>query len=218
VRTVVNGRWADELHPQDAGYADVAARFEAVLRQALGLPSLEGFPTGETPSPNSADDSAAAVEDAGAPALESAAGATLEAATRPWRVAGALKRLRQEIDLLAPGRSKASDGSIGDAQHAASTSDHNPWVVADGMGVVTAIDITHDPAQGCDCALLAERLRQARDPRIKYVIWNRRIFSSVRQPWVWRSYSGANPHAHHIHVSVSAQPALFDDALPWGFA
>lgn len=209
-RTVVNGRWADELHPSDAGYADVAVRFESVLRQALGLPWLEGSPASETPSPNSGDDSAVAAEDGGAAGLESA--------TRAWRVAGGLKRLRQEIDLLAPGRSKASDGSIGDARHAVSTSDHNPWVEADGMGVVTAIDITHDPARGCDCALLAERLREARDPRIKYVIWNRRIFSSVRQPWVWRSYTGSNPHAHHVHVSVQSQPELFDDAAPWGFA
>jgi len=36
-RGVVAGRWHDELHPLDAGFADVAAKFRDVLRQA-GVP------------------------------------------------------------------------------------------------------------------------------------------------------------------------------------
>ncbi len=137
------------------------------------------------------------------------------AAVRPWRLAASLQSLRDTVNALAPLRSKASDGSIGDAAHASRGSDHNPWVVVGGKGVVTAIDVTHDPATGCDAERLAESLRTGRDARIKYVIWNRRIFSATVQPWVWRPYTGSNPHNHHVHVSVGSEAAQFDDARPW---
>jgi len=149
---------------------------------------------------------------AGAPR---AARSALESAPRPWRLATSLQRLRENVDALAPLRSKRSDGSIGDAAHASRDSDHNPWVNADGKGVVTAIDITHDPANGCEAARLAESLRVARDPRVKYVIWNRHIFSATVQPWQWRPYGGSNPHEHHMHISVQAEPERFDDTAEW---
>lgn len=115
-----------------------------------------------------------------------------------WRLADALLKLREQVNAAYPKRSKASDGSIGDTAHSARTSDHNP----DAHGVVNAIDITHDPASGCDAGKLAEALRRSRDPRIKYVIFGGRIFSSKVEPWVWRPYSGANRHDKHVHVSV----------------
>ncbi|HKV33547.1 MAG TPA: hypothetical protein VJP89_04485, partial [Pyrinomonadaceae bacterium] len=59
-----------------------------------------------------------------------------------WRVAKSLLRLREQINELAPNRSKASDGTIGDAAHASRKSDHNPWVKDGSIGVVTAMDIT----------------------------------------------------------------------------
>jgi hypothetical protein len=142
----------------------------------------------------------------------------LESAPRPWLLAASLQRLRENVDALAPLRSKRSDGSIGDAAHASRDSDHNPWVEAGGMGVVTAIDITNDPVNACDAARLAESIREARDPRVKYVIWNRRIFSATVQPWQWRPYGGSNPHDHHMHISVQAEPGGFDDAADWRVA
>ena len=120
--------------------------------------------------------------------------------------------------MLAPLRSKRSDGSIGDAAHASRDSDHNPWVEAGGQGIVTAIDITNDPANGCDATRLAESLREARDPRVKYVIWDRRIFCATVQPWVWRPYGGSNPHNQHLHISVQAEPGRFDDSADWRIA
>jgi hypothetical protein len=45
--------------------------------------------------------------------------------------------------------------------------------------VVTALDVTHDPANGVDPGALAETLRTSRDPSIKYIISNRRIAASV---------------------------------------
>lgn len=125
-----------------------------------------------------------------------------------WRVARGLDQLLVQIDELAPGRSRASDGSIGDPTHQARRSDHNP----DAQGVVRARDITHDPRAGADMADLSEALRRGRDPRLKYVIFNGRIFTSAS--WTWQPYDGDNPHDKHMHVSVvPGDPA--DDTAPW---
>jgi hypothetical protein len=64
------------------------------------------------------------------------------------------------------------------------------------------MDITHDPASGADMSLVAESLRASRDPRIKYLIFNKRIFSASNTPWTWRVYTGSNPHTKHLHLSV----------------
>jgi lysozyme family protein len=127
------------------------------------------------------------------------------------RLAKSLASLRDLVNARWPDRSKLSDGWIGDAAHAARPSDHNP----NGAGVVTALDITHDPDRGPDTWKLAELLRINKDPRIKYVISNGRIFSSVVSPWRWRPYTGANKHAHHVHISVSSDPVLYDLASSW---
>src|SRR5262245_48269452 len=102
------------------------------------------------------------------------------------RIAKALDILRSQMNAKYPNRSKVSDGWIGDQANAGRTSDHNP----NSEGVVTALDITHDPAHGLDTWKLADILRNCKDPRIKYVISNGRIFSSAVSPWQWRPYSG----------------------------
>jgi lysozyme family protein len=127
------------------------------------------------------------------------------------RIAKSLAVLRDQVNARWPNRSKVSDGWIGDPAHAARASDHNP----NATGVVTALDITHDPAHGVDAGKIAETLRQHKDPRIKYVISNSRIFSSKVSPWQWRPYTGANAHTKHVHVSVDADPALYDSAATW---
>jgi hypothetical protein len=125
-----------------------------------------------------------------------------------WRLAQSLATLLTQVNVMAPKRNTASDGTIGDLAHASRASDHNP----NARGVVTALDITHDPKRGCDAGVIAEGLRASRNPRIKYVIWNRRIFSSTVSPWRWRSYSGANPHTRHVHISVNDDVS---DDYPW---
>lgn len=127
--------------------------------------------------------------------------------------------LRGQANLLAPRRSKASDGLVGDAAHAATNSDHNPhYVPGVGSNIVTALDLTHDPANGFDSYKFAETLRRNRDRRIKYVISNRRIFSSYasgsRPAWTWGGYSGTDPHTNHVHVSV-LDAAISDTTTPW---
>jgi hypothetical protein len=132
-----------------------------------------------------------------------------------WRVAKSLDVLLTQLNQHAPQRSRLSDGSIGYAAHASRSSDHNPWY---GPGIVTARDFTHDPAGGLDGQWLADTLVRNRDPRVKYVIWNRRMVSSYPTStvaaWVWRPYSGINAHAHHLHVSVLGDPCC-DDVTRW---
>jgi hypothetical protein len=129
-----------------------------------------------------------------------------------WRLARALAMLRIQVNALAPKRSKEWDGSIGDTAHSARKSDHNP----DEQGVVHAIDITHDPAGGCDVDALAETIRASADRRVKYLIRNRRICSSTVAAWQWRPYDGPNPHDHHLHISVTDIGA--DDPRPWNIS
>jgi hypothetical protein len=143
----------------------------------------------------------------------------LEAWPARWRMAEALETLRRQINAMAPDRDRASDGGIGDRAHQNSTSDHNPWVMDGPVGVVTARDFTHSPATGCDAGVLVEVLRASRDPRIKYMIWNRRVCAGTPrggQPaWAWRPYTGKNPHTRHAHVSVMPSKALYDDSRPF---
>lgn len=122
-----------------------------------------------------------------------------------WKLAGSLIRLRDQLDVGAPRRSTASDGTIGDARHQAEkTSDHNPWWIYGGTPYVTAIDITHDPAGGLDTIDLADALWASRDPRIKYVISFGHIMSGQAgpAPWALRTYSGPDMHTNHLHLSV----------------
>jgi Putative peptidoglycan binding domain len=132
-----------------------------------------------------------------------------------WRLAKCLETLRTEVNAKWPNRSKASDGTIGDESHQTRESDHNPWVKDGAIGVVTAMDITHDPAHGLDSEQLAECLRGSKDLRIKYIISNRKIASSENSPWEWRPYTGTNPHNHHVHISVKSDKAHYDMTSSW---
>ena len=138
-----------------------------------------------------------------------------------WRPAESLKTLLTQINSLALNRSKDSDGMIGDAEHQSRDSDHNPWVwdAASKKGIVTALDITNDPTNKCDCSVLAKSLETNKDARIKYVIWNKQIMNSSpidgSNAWAWRPYSGKNPHDKHIHISVKCQQDIFDSTTNW---
>jgi hypothetical protein len=132
-----------------------------------------------------------------------------------WFLAPSLRALFAEVNQIAPRRNKRSDGSVGDTSHQARRSDHNPDRSAGG--VVRAIDVTHDPGGGCDCNQLARKIRERRDPRVAYVIWNRRIMAGQGgpSPWVWRRYNGPNPHDHHLHVSIRHARAAQTNHGPW---
>lgn len=128
-----------------------------------------------------------------------------------WRVAEAIKTLQAEVNQVHPDRPRSADGTIGDARHAATKSDHNP--TDPHPGVVTAWDITT-----ADFTIdLAEKLRlmgKAGDSRVKYVIYRGQIASS-KAGWAWRPYSGFSKHFDHIHLSVADDPAHYDSTAPW---
>lgn len=141
-----------------------------------------------------------------------------------WRVAASLEQLLAEINSMAPGRNKASDGSIGDADHSARESDHNPCTEhSENPGVVCARDFTHDPAHGFDsygfARWLAPRMASGAEDRCKYIISNRQIASaSSSPPWSFRAYDGSNPHTSHVHVSVAHPASLYDDRSTWSWS
>jgi hypothetical protein len=134
-----------------------------------------------------------------------------------WDVAKSLDKLLSQINELAPHRSKASDGSIGDTAHQAGASDHNP---ENKPGLepdeVDARDFTHDPAHGCDIGQIFEAIRLSckagRERRVKYLIFNRR-YCSRNTGWAWWPYTGDSPHDHHGHVSVNDVDD--DNTSPW---
>jgi len=134
-----------------------------------------------------------------------------------WRTAKSLDKLLGQLNALFPNRSKVSDGSVGDTRHQknASKSDHNPWFKdSKGTGIVSARDFTHDPANGLDCNWLCAALLAAKDARIKYIIWNRFIYNR-KTGFAKTAYKGINAHAHHLHLSVVFDPALYDDMTAW---
>lgn len=140
-----------------------------------------------------------------------------------WYLAPPLVDLRNEINSAYPNRAKISDGSVGDTSHAARVSDHNPDRVGANLGEVRAIDVTQwDPGSPLDpnddvAEAVAEYLRKKKDPRIKYVIWRGRMFSSYATSstpaWTWRPYTGPNGHFHHVHVSTNE----YAKGGAWGF-
>lgn len=127
------------------------------------------------------------------------------------RVAKSLIHLRDQINALAPSRDKSSDGTFGDPAHRARKSDHNP----DENGVVCALDITNDPLHGVDSEKLAEHLRSKKDPRLQFVISNKKIANMDIEGGVWRKYTGDNPHNHHCHISVRHNLKLADATKDW---
>lgn len=124
--------------------------------------------------------------------------------------APACKALLAQATARWPGRSRASDGICPSPTHSSQnpTSDHE-------LG--NAVDLTHDPAHGCDAHAWARDLVERRDRRVTYIISNKRIVSSLPvggyAAWTWRNYTGANPHQSHVHVSIKS--ASRGDCSPW---
>ena len=112
--------------------------------------------------------------------------------------------LLRQATAHAPKRKKASDGLLPSAAHLklSPTSDHNTGL---------AVDLTHDPKNGIDCAVIFEKLKE--DPRVKYLIFNKKIWSKQYAKQGNRKYTGSNPHSHHLHVSLNDGSG--NDTSPW---
>lgn len=118
----------------------------------------------------------------------------------PWHLSPSLVALRAEVNRRWPYRDRSSDGSIGDAYHAARTNSHNPVGRKGGpdvgtIGAVHALDIT---ASGIDTTALLNSV--IGDSRVWYVIYNGRIWSRTTG-WAARPQSG-DPHTTHIHINL----------------
>jgi hypothetical protein len=144
-----------------------------------------------------------------------------------WILVPCLVTLRNEFNLLAPGRDRASDGTVGDAAHATSSSDHNPdetgrtpYEDADRRNEVHAIDVDDDLRRsGWDMnrclKIIITRHRRGLDNRLQNVIYDRRIWSRSFG-WQARAYTGSNAHTQHAHFSARYTTAQENDTRPWG--
>jgi hypothetical protein len=115
----------------------------------------------------------------------------------------AISVLRQAT-ALKPKRKKASDGLLPSAAHLkqSPTSDHNTGY---------AVDLTHDPKNGIDCVDIFEKLKS--DKRVKYLIFQGKIWSKEKAEQGNRKYTGSNPHNKHLHISIN--DAYGNDISPW---
>ena len=112
----------------------------------------------------------------------------------------AIAVLRQAT-ALKPKRKKASDGLLPSKAHIKQNpnSDHNSGF---------AVDVTHDPVFGIDCAFAFIKLQA--DPRVKYLIFNGKIWSPEKGN---HDYTGPNKHKHHLHISIKETCGY--DTSPW---
>jgi hypothetical protein len=115
----------------------------------------------------------------------------------------AIAVLRQAT-ALRPKRKKASDGLLPSAAHMkqSPTSDHNTGL---------AVDLTHDPENGIDCVNIFEKLKE--DKRVKYLIFQEKIWSKEKSKLGNRRYTGSNPHNKHLHISIES--TMGTDTSPW---
>jgi len=115
----------------------------------------------------------------------------------------AIAVLRQATALW-PKRKKLSDGLLPSLAHqkASPNSDHNTGL---------AVDLTHDPDNGVDCAVIFEKLKE--DERVKYLIFKGKIWAKDKAKLGNRKYTGSNPHNKHLHISINADSA--NDTSPW---
>lgn len=142
-----------------------------------------------------------------------------------WRLAYSLETLRNELNARWPLRDKSSDGTIGDAAHAGTHSDHNP----NSEGVVCAYDVDTDldgtdDSSDPEMIALVEYLRTNPHPQLKYLIFRGRMFSAYPvygyAPYQWRPYT-KDPHISHPHISVgqgtdgNSAPGTYDSRQPW---
>ena len=115
----------------------------------------------------------------------------------------AIAVLRQAT-AISPSRKKASDGLLPSKAHInqSPNSDHNTGY---------AVDLTHDPKHGIDCFDIFEKLKE--DERVKYLIFQGKIWSKERAKQGNRVYSGSNPHNKHLHISIN--DGMGKDTSPW---
>lgn len=132
-----------------------------------------------------------------------------------WIVTADLNDLLSEVNACGPNRDKRSDGSIGNEEHQARKSDHNPddtpgsltpHTDADSIAEVHARDFdasgpwlgTITAAKIVDALVTKMRALGTRAP-LAYVIYNRRIYEYPH--FANNPYTRDNPHTGIFHCS-----------------
>lgn len=123
-----------------------------------------------------------------------------------WYPVTGITTLKNQIDKRWSQRDKRTDGIIGDADHAARTSDHNP----DSKGAVHALDIDkdfrgskYDVDWFADQLIAYARTKKPGSQRLKNVVFEDRVASGTYPAHYWTWRNGDYGHSDHIHVSFT---------------
>lgn len=122
-----------------------------------------------------------------------------------------------EVNSAYPRRDHTSDGSIGDAAHQATSSDHNPGGPASpSPGRVDAVDIDEDLTKPNDKASMY-RIIDAfeKHPSAEYWIYEGQIAERT-EGWDRNLYRGSNPHTHHAHFNFRETKKAHNSTQPFG--
>lgn len=148
-----------------------------------------------------------------------------------WAVVPNLQELLEQMNARFPLRDKSSDGSIGDTSHAARSSSHNPDETgnpehrdADAKDEVRARDFDADLRDPAGVTMervvqhVVEMARAGRLPYLRYVIFNKRIWTKSNG-FKTQVYTGSNTHEKHAHFNSDFTEAA-DNArgVNWGLS
>lgn len=128
---------------------------------------------------------------------------------RAWHLAYSLVLFRAWIHARYPkhvGANRADDGSVGDLEHAARTSDHNPNIRQSVNAIDEDDDGLHMPS-----VLAAAMVHTS----TAYAIWEGFIFKA-RTLFKGEVYTGTNPHGKHGHISIWQTVKAENSKTPWG--
>lgn len=125
-----------------------------------------------------------------------------------WYLNRALTNFREAVNEAYSARDKGSDGTIGDAAHQSSSSDHNP----DSDGSVDAWDMDVEVnGKGKAYAADVEDLKTVFEAHESSGYWihndqiARRVDSWRRRPYrEFNDDPGRNKHIHHVHWNTRA--------------